>query len=71
MAAIILYAAQAIQIAAALAAAGKDVAVLLGQIRDAMTAMQTENRDPTPAEWSALNTQIFALLMDLNTPKTA
>lgn len=69
MPAILLYAVQAVQIAAALAAAGKDVAVLLGQIRDAMTAMQTESRDPTGPEWAALNAQTIALLADLNAPK--
>lgn len=69
MPAILLYAVQAIQIAAALAAAGKDVATLLGQIRDAMAAMQTENRDPTAAEWQALNAQTIALLNELNAPK--
>lgn len=71
MAAILMYAVQAIQIASMLASAGKDVAVLLGQIRDAMTAMQTEGRDPTAAEWQALNAQTIALLTDLNAPKPA
>lgn len=69
MPAILLYAVQAIQIASALAAAGKDVAVLLGQIRDAMAAMQAEGRDPTPAEWSSLNTQTIGLLNQLNSSK--
>ena len=40
-------------------------------IRDAMTAMQTENRDPTAAEWAALNAQTIALLADLNAPKAS
>lgn len=69
MPAILLYAVQAIQIAAALAAAGKDVATLLGQIRDAMAAMQTENRYPSAQEWQALNAQTIALLNELNAPK--
>lgn len=69
MPAILAYAVQAIQIAAALAAAGKDVAALLGQIRDALNAMQAENRDPSAAEWQALTTQTIALLGVLNAPK--
>lgn len=71
MPAALLYAIQAIQIASALASAGKDVAVLLRQIRDAMTAMQADGRDPTPAEWIALNTQTIALLNELNAPRVA
>lgn len=71
MSAILLYAVQAIQIASALASAGQDVAALLVQIRAALTAMQTENRDPSAAEWQALNAQTIALLTALNEPKTA
>lgn len=69
MPAVIIYAIQALQIATALAAAGKDVVTLLKQIRDALTTMQSEKRDPSAEEWSALNAHVMALLAEINAPR--
>ncbi len=52
----------------ALIAAGKDVVALAQSGHAALTAMQAENRDPTPAEWDALNAQIKALRDELHAP---
>lgn len=37
---------------------GGNAMALLAQLRTTIAAFQAENRDPTPAEWAALNTQI-------------
>ena len=38
--------------------AGGNVAALIAQLRSAIAGLQAENRDPTAAEWEALNAQI-------------
>lgn len=38
--------------------AGGNAAALLAQLRTTISAFQAEKRDPTEAEWQALNTQI-------------
>ncbi len=49
-----------------LIAAGKSVVDLATQGAAALKLMQTENRDPTQAEWDALNAQIKALRDELH-----
>jgi hypothetical protein len=38
--------------------AGGNAAALIAQLRATIAALQAENRDPTAAEWKALNSQI-------------
>ncbi len=38
--------------------AGGNAASLLARLRTTIAAFQSENRDPTEAEWDALNAQI-------------
>jgi len=45
--------------------AGGDAASLLAQLRTTISAFQSENRDPTEAEWNALNAQIAAAMEGL------
>lgn len=52
----------------ALIAAGKSVVDLVQTGSAALKTMQTENRDPTAAEWYALNSQIKALRDELHAP---
>ncbi len=40
--------------------AGGNAASLLAQLRTTISALQAEKRDPTDAEWQALNVQIAA-----------
>lgn len=51
-----------------LIASGKQVVDLIQTGTTALQAMQTENRDPTTAEWDALNGQIKALRDELHAP---
>lgn len=55
------FALAALQAVPAIIAAGADVVGFITQTTTAVTAMQTASRDPTPAEWDALNAQIKAL----------
>jgi hypothetical protein len=58
-------------VAAALAAldeilkAGGNAATLIAQLRATVAAFQSENRDPTEAEWNALNAQIASAVQAL------
>lgn len=45
--------------------AGGSAANLLAQLRTTIVAFQAENRDPTPAEWDALNAQIAEAMTGL------
>lgn len=49
-----------------LIAAGKDVIDLVKSGQTALQSMQDQGRDPTPAEWDALNAQIKALRDELH-----
>ena len=51
-----------------LIASGKQVIDLIQTGSTALKAMQTENRDPTAAEWDQLNARIKALRDELHTP---
>ncbi len=51
-----------------LIASGKQVVDLIQTGTTALKAMQADNRDPTPAEWDALNAQIDALREELHKP---
>lgn len=42
--------------------AGGNAAALLAQLRTTISALQAEKRDPTDAEWQALNVQIAAAM---------
>jgi hypothetical protein len=42
--------------------AGGNAAALLAQLRTTINAFQAEKRDPTDAEWQALNVQIEAAM---------
>jgi hypothetical protein len=42
--------------------AGGNAASLLAQLRTTISALQAEKRDPTDAEWQALNVQIAAAM---------
>ena len=52
---IVLYALQALQAAPLLIAAGRDAAAFLSQSSAAIQKMVAENREPSDAEWDALN----------------
>ena len=65
----IAYALQLLNTLPQLLAAGKSVLDLIAQGKAALSAMQTEGRDPTPAEWAALNQQIKALQVKLHASK--
>jgi len=45
--------------------AGGNAASLLAQLRTTIAAFQSENRDPTTAEWDALDAQIAAVMQAL------
>ncbi len=51
-----------------LIASGKQVIDLIQTGSNALKAMQTEGRDPTDAEWAALNAQIKVLRDELHAP---
>ena len=55
------YAIQLLGEVPALISAGQDVVTLVNSGNAALKAMQAEKRDPTDAEWAALDTQIGAL----------
>lgn len=46
--------------------AGGNAVVLIGQIQSTIGVLQAEKRDPTAAEWEALNAQIAAAMAALN-----
>lgn len=62
----IAFALQAFQALPALIAAGKDIALIVKESTEALRAMQAENRDPSPAEWDALNKRIADLRAELH-----
>jgi len=64
----LLYATQLLGMLPSLLAAGKNVADLVQSGNAALKAMADENRDPTPAEWDALNAKIKALQDELHAP---
>jgi hypothetical protein len=45
--------------------AGGNAAALLAQLRTTISAFQAEKRDPTAAEWQALNAQIATAMKAL------
>lgn len=61
MPAALLYATQILGILPQLISAGSNVVDLVNHGNAALAAMQTEKRDPTPAEWDELNAKIKAL----------
>lgn len=63
---ILAYALQVLAVLPQLIAAGRSVASIVQDANTALAAMQAENRDPTPAEWDALNAQIAALRSELH-----
>ena len=60
------FALAALQAIPAIIAAGADVVGFITQATTAVTAMQAASRDPTAAEWAALNAQIAALQKTLD-----
>ncbi|HTO39510.1 MAG TPA: hypothetical protein VL026_00930 [Rhizomicrobium sp.] len=46
--------------------AGGNAMVLVGQIQSTIGVLQAEKRDPSSAEWEALNAQIAAAMAALN-----
>jgi hypothetical protein len=67
--AILLYALQVLQMIPTLIATGQSVVGLINQSSAAIQNMIAEHRDPTPAEWDALNQTITALRTQLHSPK--
>lgn len=55
----------ALQALPSVLAAGAEVSTAVGQITASLKAMQAENRDPSAAEWAALNAQLLAALAGL------
>lgn len=62
----ILYAIQGLTILEALIKAGLQVAPLIQEIKAALATMKDEGRDPTQAEWEALDAQEKAASDDLD-----
>lgn len=62
----IAFALQLLQALPPLIEAGLEVKTLIEQQGAALSAMQAESRDPSPAEWDALNAQIDALRAELH-----
>jgi hypothetical protein len=60
------FALQALTALPQIIAAGQDAIAFINSTRAALATMKDENRDPTPAEWDALNAQIDALIARLN-----
>ena len=60
------YAIQLLGIVPSLISAGTSVVQLVTDGKAKLTQMQAENRDPTQAEWDALNAQIASLRKDLH-----
>ncbi len=63
---ILAYALQALTAIPQLIAAGQSVIGLVQHSTDALKLMQSENRDPTQAEWDALNSLIDSLRTQLH-----
>ena len=66
----LIYAMQVLQILPSLISTGRSVLSLVEQTNSALDKMQSEKRDPTPAEWEALNATIAALRSELHAPGT-
>lgn len=64
------YAIQLISALPALVDAGVSIKNLVSDSTASLNLMQSEKRDPTPAEWDALNAQIAALRKELHAPGT-
>lgn len=62
------FAIQLISALPALVQAGRDITSLVTDGTKALEAMQREKRDPTGAEWQALNKQIADLRNELHKP---
>ena len=62
----LIYATQILSMLPALLSAGKNISDLLANGNAALKLMKDQNRDPTPAEWDALNAQITALRAELH-----
>jgi hypothetical protein len=62
----LLYATQLLSMLPSILAAGKSVVDLVETGNAALKSMADENRDPTPAEWQALNDKIAALQAELH-----
>jgi len=58
---ILAYAMQVLQVLPVLITAGQNVTAFIKQANDALYKMQAEGRDPSAAEWDALNAQIDQL----------
>lgn len=61
------FALAALQAVPALIAAGNNIETFINNTATAVKTMQAENRDPTQAEWDALNAEIAALQKQLDT----
>lgn len=64
--AILMYSIQILNALPGLIATGQNVLSVVQQHRDAMESMLAEKRDPTPAEWDALNASIASLRQQLH-----
>lgn len=62
---ILVYALQVLNTLPSLIAAGQNVVGLIQHANAAIEKMQIEKRDPSPAEWGALNQTIAALRAEL------
>lgn len=60
------YAIELLTVLPNLISAGANVMQLVTDGKAKLEAMQAEKRDPTPAEWDALNAQIAALRKELH-----
>jgi len=60
------YAIRLLEALPALIAAGESLTTLIVEGSAALKNMQATHRDPTPAEWEALNAAIAALRSDLS-----
>lgn len=60
------FALAALQAVPAIVAAGNSLETYINNTSTAVQAMQAENRDPTQAEWDALNAEIAALQKQLD-----
>ncbi len=63
---VLLYMLQVLNAIPGLLAAGQSVMGLVNNATVAVQNMQAENRDPSPAEWDALNKTIAALRSELH-----
>ncbi len=62
----LIYATQLLGMLPSMIAAGRSITDLVQTGNAALKLMQEEGRDPTPAEWDALNAQIKALQQALH-----